>query len=255
MADHSKYRFNNVEYGKRRLVLAVVEQYIKDNKPDYATLIGVFPSNLQGPFGVFISKRDFDKKVRDGNDPSYRYFVDEKETLTTLDNVTIFVSNQWGIKENGKGNFNRFLNQAIALGYEIQVKNEKRKTIKELFEEYKKTPKSEWIERFEEICNEADKLKNSPPEEFDEQFLKRLWFEWDNGVAFVGQGGMSIAEFDRLKFNLADITSKIFNSPSPETLDQTYSWARSARDEQLFDSIKWGVLHRVFKGNIGVKAL
>lgn len=43
MADFTKYVFNNKEYGKGKLVLAVVGQYITDNNADYSSLLVACP--------------------------------------------------------------------------------------------------------------------------------------------------------------------------------------------------------------------
>jgi len=91
MADFTKYIFHDKEYGKGKLVLAVVRQYIIDNNTDYSTLLEVFPPALQGGIGVFISEEDIQQKAKEENDVSDRYFIKENEALTTSDDVKIFV--------------------------------------------------------------------------------------------------------------------------------------------------------------------
>lgn len=52
--DNTKYIFNRNEYGKGRLVLAVVKQYMHDNGHSLNELKNEFPSYLQGSIGVVI---------------------------------------------------------------------------------------------------------------------------------------------------------------------------------------------------------
>ena len=66
MADFTKYIFNDKEYGKGKLVLAIVEQYISENNAGYSALLEVFPESLQGGFGVFISEENAEKNIEDG---------------------------------------------------------------------------------------------------------------------------------------------------------------------------------------------
>ena len=58
MPDKTKYIFNNNEYGKGRLVLAVVKQYLHDHNPTYQQLKQQFPNTLQGSQFVVISADD-----------------------------------------------------------------------------------------------------------------------------------------------------------------------------------------------------
>jgi len=52
MSDNTKYIFNDIEYGKDRLVLAVIKQYVLDKEPDLNKLKQVFSSSLQGSLDV-----------------------------------------------------------------------------------------------------------------------------------------------------------------------------------------------------------
>lgn len=246
MADFTKYIFNEKEYGKGRLVLAVVKQYIIDNNADYSTLLAAFPDSLQGGFGVFASEKDATNKLEDGKHIGERYFAKDNEALTTADGVKIFISNQWGTKENGPGNFDRFLDKAIELGYDIYVKGEKKKSIKELFDEYKRNPNLKWMTSFKTSSDTLISYKDKSPADYDLALLDEVWKSSHNGVASVKPGFISNREYEALVDDLPEITSKIVRDPSPATYDDVVEWAKEAKENGSFTSIKWGVIHRVF---------
>ena len=246
MADFTKYIFNNNEYGKGKLVLAVVRQYISDNNADYSTLLEVFPSTLQGGFGVFISAEKSEQILKDGKYVGDRYFIKEDESLTTTDGVKIFISNQWGTKENGPGNFDRFFAKAIDLGYEIKIKGKKQITIKDLFDEYKASPRLKWMASFKASTDALLSYKGKETADYDLTLLDEVWKSAHNGVASVRPGFISNAEYESLVDELPDITFKIINDPSPSTFDDVVSWAKQAKAEGRFSTIKWGVISRVF---------
>lgn len=110
--DITKYIFNGKEYGKGRLVLAVIKHHI-DQSPDltFAELENQFPKNLQGSIGVFSSyshaKNIFDNTER------WRHFSKPSDQVKIADE-TIAICNQWGI-----GNIDKFISRAKQLGYEI----------------------------------------------------------------------------------------------------------------------------------------
>lgn len=87
--DHTKYNFNNNRYVKRRLVLAVVKQYVDDHpNTTFDELLEKFPKKLQGSLGVF-------KEISQIQDDT-RYFCKDNEIITLNDNTRIAVCNQWG---------------------------------------------------------------------------------------------------------------------------------------------------------------
>ena len=106
--DKSTYTFNGNTYGKGRLVLAVVEQYVSDN-PGLAKeeLEEKFPAALQGSIGVLSSIEEAEGKYK-----GKRHFVKNPIRLT---NATIAVCSQWGA-----GNLEGFLQHTTGeLGYAI----------------------------------------------------------------------------------------------------------------------------------------
>jgi|TARA_B110000114_G_scaffold157745_1_gene172512 hypothetical protein len=107
--DRSTYTFNGKTYGKGRLVLAVVEQYVSDNpRLAKAKLEEIFPATLQGSIGVLSSIEEAEGKYK-----GKRHFV---KSAIKLANATIAVCNQWG-----SGNIDMFLQHAIGeLGYAVE---------------------------------------------------------------------------------------------------------------------------------------
>ena len=113
--DYTKYKFNGDEFGKGRLVLAVLKHHIQNN-PDltYAKLDKQFPKSCQGNLGVFATIEDANEIFVRTN--RHRYF-DKPEECITLSDSSIAVCSQWG------GNINQFLKQAESLGYDIKIKS------------------------------------------------------------------------------------------------------------------------------------
>ncbi|WP_261844572.1 hypothetical protein [Aliamphritea ceti] len=110
--DTTKYLFNGGNYGKGRLVLAVLKKFVEENpKVTYSELESTFYKSLQGSSGVFSTQCDakevFAKTSR------WRHFI-KPEELIKLSDSTIAVSSQWGV-----GNIDRLIQKAIELGYKI----------------------------------------------------------------------------------------------------------------------------------------
>lgn len=106
--DFTKYLYKDKEYGKGRLVLAVIEDYISDKKITIGELNEIFPREIQGSYHIAIKSLDVEESDR----LKKRYFVNNPITLS--DNEEIVITNQWGI-----GNIQRFIDKAIELGYSI----------------------------------------------------------------------------------------------------------------------------------------
>ena len=98
-------------YLKNRLVLAVVQEYLKGH-PDIlkADLKRVFSKSLQGSIGVVEEVEIATKRI----DYEIRFFVKPNEVLHLCDG-DMYVCNQWGVL-----NIVNFLKVAEQLGYEIE---------------------------------------------------------------------------------------------------------------------------------------
>lgn len=109
---YEKYLFDGQEYGKGRLVLAVITAHVKAH-PDttFADLQNAFPKRLQGSSrGVFDTKDEASKIFnREGR---RRHFLYEHELIKLADEV-VAVSTQWGV------NTDNFIDHARELGYTI----------------------------------------------------------------------------------------------------------------------------------------
>jgi hypothetical protein len=111
--DYSTFRFNNNEYNKTRLPLAVLKHYVSENTSiTFAELENKFPKSLQGTnWGVFSTIETAEKVY---NETGYRRFHMKPEDLIELTDSTIAVCSNWGV-----GNIPNFINQAKKLGLQI----------------------------------------------------------------------------------------------------------------------------------------
>ncbi len=116
--DFSRYEFLGVEYGKGRLVQAVVAAYLKEHpETSYENLAAIFPKSLQGSLGVFTTFTDYTQRLQ--SNPIARYFGRREEILKTGDGQEIVVCSQWG-----QGNIDRFIECATKLGFIISKAGE-----------------------------------------------------------------------------------------------------------------------------------
>jgi hypothetical protein len=109
--DTIQYIFNERTYGKGRLVLAVVEDYIKNhNNITLEELHKLFPKGIQGNFFVVDSL----EKAMEIVDRTHRkrHFINNSIELSNGDKIV--VTTEWGIS-----NINKFINKARELGYTI----------------------------------------------------------------------------------------------------------------------------------------
>lgn len=112
--DNTKYRFNGMMFGKSRLVLAVIKQYVASNpSASFAALEKVFPKSCQRPgtLGVFATYEDANKIFEQ---TGYRRHFLKPDHLISLSDSTIAICNQWGID-----NINEFIKHAKNCGCEI----------------------------------------------------------------------------------------------------------------------------------------
>lgn len=97
--DYTKYNFNNETYGKGRLVLAVITEFIKQNPAiTFEQLKIQFPDKLQGSLGV-IEETSF---LDDNKSKSNRFFTKPNEILTLQnENKSVIVCSDWGLNTKG----------------------------------------------------------------------------------------------------------------------------------------------------------
>lgn len=109
--DTTKYLFNGSPYGKGRLVLAVVKEYMLQH-PDLNAieLTSSFAQRIQGALGV-VRTLNFAKDYC--SDYEKRFFTKENEIIHTSTEDCV-VCSQWG-----KFNINNFIRRAEELGFNI----------------------------------------------------------------------------------------------------------------------------------------
>lgn len=112
--DFTKYQFNGHQYGKGRLVLAVVKEFAAKQHPTFEQLNQAFPVEVQGRRGIFCTDNEFNEKLKVSDDVTKRFFTKEEEKLE-VDGQKVLVSTQWG-----EGNIGQFLERAKALGFKIK---------------------------------------------------------------------------------------------------------------------------------------
>ncbi len=106
--DYTQYNFEGISYSKRRLVFAVIDQWVKLNKPQsYEELIRVFsmPKLFEG-----VQKAK-DKYQRQG---VARHFLEENEIFRFPNGEQYALSNQWG-----SVNIEKFLQLTSSIGLDI----------------------------------------------------------------------------------------------------------------------------------------
>ena len=114
--DYSKYTFKGTQYGKGRLVQAVVKDYVQTNPNiSFEDLLLVFPHELaRHKFGVFDRTEVAEKYFIDSGSKYKRFYMNEKDIIT-LSDAKIVVCSQFG-----KGNMDPFLEVCKKLELEIK---------------------------------------------------------------------------------------------------------------------------------------
>ena len=119
--DLSKYSLNGAgEYGKGRLVLEVIRQYVTQHRDiTYNELLQRFPKKLRGVanektfWGCVNLRADAVRLcVETGRK---RHFLEKNEIIRLLDGTEVAVSSQWGA-----GNIGLFIDAARKLGFVIE---------------------------------------------------------------------------------------------------------------------------------------
>lgn len=112
--DTSKYNFDGSEFGKGRLVLAVIKKHVAINPfLNLNSLLEAFPKCVQGSFGVFDTEQNaIDIAAKSGRD---RHFINPSDVIALSDGK-IAISNQWNPK-----NIFSFISRATELGYQIET--------------------------------------------------------------------------------------------------------------------------------------
>ena len=116
--DYTKYKFNGKEYGKGRLVLSIVKEYVKQcNNIIFSDLKRTFPDDLQKSTVMqFSSKRVvFEEKGAIQEQEEKRFFMDGDD-LVSLNDCIVCVSREWNHE-----NIKVFIKRAALLGVSIKT--------------------------------------------------------------------------------------------------------------------------------------
>lgn len=109
--DKTRYLFNGNVYLKNKLVLAVVKDYVSNNRSITCNeLKTVFDKSLQGSIGVVENENVAEQR----RDYQVRFFVNDDDILHLVDG-NMLVCSQWGIL-----NISNFIKRAEQLGYKIE---------------------------------------------------------------------------------------------------------------------------------------
>lgn len=111
--DYTKYEFKGQEYGKGRLVLEVMKDYIQQHPHlSLIELQQLFPSSLQSSLDVIV---DLDSATEINNKGYKRYFNQEDDLIHLGSGEIGLVCSQWGI-----GNIDNFIDKVHDL-YKSEV--------------------------------------------------------------------------------------------------------------------------------------
>ncbi len=110
--DYTHYQFQISSFNKRKLLLAVIRDWVETNKPiTLSELLQAFPKETRRG-SLFVSEQEA-KEIFERHG-IYRHFLGDNEVIKFNDDTRYAISNQWG-----KGNIEKFISQAKKLGYEI----------------------------------------------------------------------------------------------------------------------------------------
>jgi len=111
--DYTRYLFKGNSFNKRKIVLAIVQDWVAEKKPNnLSELLQAFPQEIRSG-SLFVPEQE--AKEIYNRQGIYRHFLGEGEILQFLDATQYAISNQWG-----KGNIEKFIKLSKKLGYEIE---------------------------------------------------------------------------------------------------------------------------------------
>ena len=111
--DYTRYLFQGDSFNKRKLVLAVIQNWVSENKPgNLSELLQAFPQDIRSG-GLFVTEQEAKEIYK--RHGIYRHFLGDGEVLQFSDSTQYAISNQWG-----KGDIEKFVTHSKNLGYEIE---------------------------------------------------------------------------------------------------------------------------------------
>lgn len=110
--DYTQYIFEGSSYNKRKLVLAVIQSWIKKNNPEnFKILLDAFPQECKSG-GIFAPISDALEISR--KQENTRHFLEENQIISFSDNSKYAITNQWS-----KTSIEKFIEQVKKFGFEI----------------------------------------------------------------------------------------------------------------------------------------
>ncbi|WP_263064406.1 McrB family protein [Dickeya dadantii] len=112
--------------------------------------------------------------------------------------------------------------------------------------EYNEKNSPEWVRRYRELVGIVQKMPTFSSGAEVDLLLKRLWYERDNGIANLPQGGPSIEEFERNLPLFRQITEAIRQQPNEDTYKQVTAWMQEAKTDGKLSRMYRAMRNRVF---------
>ncbi|MDI4667619.1 AAA family ATPase [Pseudoalteromonas shioyasakiensis] len=241
MPTYNKYNFDGKQLGKSRLILAIMKKFVRENNPNYEQLKQNFSEIEKDRRSLFITPLELAKKKEGSKDSRKRFFEADDEALTLSDISKVYVSNQWS--KAGTEKVIRFVNSKFDYGISDVIQQQ---SINDLYIDYLKEPDKEWITAYQQFTEEVKNNLGVAETDLATNFINKLWKPESNGIASAKPGTLSNEEYQKLIDDLPKITALIFKEPSSNTLEKVYEWADEAKTEGKFNTVKRGVIHRVF---------
>ncbi|MBP2847608.1 AAA family ATPase [Dickeya oryzae] len=112
--------------------------------------------------------------------------------------------------------------------------------------EYNEQNSPVWVRRYRELVGIVQKVLTFSSGVEADAVLKRLWYERDNGIANLPQGGPSIEEFERNLPFFRQITEAIRQQPNEDTYQQVTVLMQEAKKDGKLSRMYKAMLNRVF---------
>lgn len=99
-----------------------------------------------------------------------------------------------------------------------------------------------WREPYRQL---VEKIQVEKPN-FSADTIRQIWYERDNGISSLRQGGMSLAEFENAKEELFDLTSQIAKGCTQENYEQVINRLIQLKTNGVLKKVYRALCHRAF---------
>lgn len=104
---------------------------------------------------------------------------------------------------------------------------------------------SKWAQRYREFTTLLQQTSTFAEPENDD-LVKRLWYERDNGIASIRQGVPSLAEYQLSLPLLRELTERVRQQPNEATYQYVGSALQQAKETGQLKRMYWSLRNRVF---------